>query len=45
MKEREQLEVLGVDGKLLLNDVLNRESGRVWSVFTELRIGTIGRLL
>jgi hypothetical protein len=45
LKERDPLENLSVDGKRILKLALRKQSVRVWTGFTWLRIGIIGRLL
>jgi hypothetical protein len=36
---------LGIDGRTLLNIILRKENGRVWTEYIWLRTGTSGRLL
>jgi hypothetical protein len=44
-KGRNHLEDLGVDGKIILELILGKYGGRVWTGFILLRIGTSGRAL
>jgi hypothetical protein len=44
-KEKDHLEDQGVDGRMGTKRTLGRLAGGVWSGFTWLRIGTVGRLL
>jgi hypothetical protein len=39
---RNHVEDLGVDGKIILNWILGKKPGRVWTGFIWLRIGTSG---
>jgi hypothetical protein len=45
LRERDQLEDVGVDGRILLQWILEKSVGMVWTGFIWLRIGTSGRLL
>ena len=38
VKERDNLEDMELDGKIILNFVLNEGSGRIWTRFTWLRM-------
>jgi hypothetical protein len=42
MKGRDHLEELEVDGKILVEWILNNYGGRVWTGFIWLRLGTSG---
>jgi hypothetical protein len=42
LKGRDHLEVLGVDGKILLEWILGKHDGKVWTGFIWLWIGTSG---
>jgi hypothetical protein len=42
---KDHLEVLGIDGRMGSKWILGRLVGGVWSGFTWLRIGIVGRLL
>jgi hypothetical protein len=44
-KRRDQSEDRGIDGKIILESILEKEGGKMWTGFIWLRIGTIGRLL
>jgi hypothetical protein len=44
-KERRLLEGLGVDGRMILEWILQKWVGRVWTGFTWLMIGFSGGLL
>jgi hypothetical protein len=45
LKGRDDLEDLGVDGKIILERVLRKQDGRLWTGCTWLRTGTSGGLL
>jgi len=45
LKGRDHLEDLGVDGKIILERSLRKQSGKIWTGYILLRIGTSGRLL
>jgi hypothetical protein len=45
LKGRDQSEDLGVDGKMILEMILGKYGGKVWTGFIWLRIGTNGGLL
>ena len=45
LKERYQLEDLGIDGRIVLKWILNKLDWRVWSGLIWLRIGTTCGLL
>jgi hypothetical protein len=45
LKERDHLEDLDIDVKILLQYILRKQGGMVWIGFYWLRIGTIGQLL
>jgi len=40
MKERDLLEDLSVDGKIIFKWILEKEDGRSWIRFTSRRVGT-----
>jgi hypothetical protein len=40
LKGRDNLEDLGVDGKIILGWILRKQDGRVWTGFIWLSIGT-----
>jgi hypothetical protein len=42
---RDHLEDLAVDGKIILEWILKKQVGRVWTGFIWLRIGTSGGVL
>jgi hypothetical protein len=44
-KRQDSLEDVGVCERTILKWTLKKSSGRVWTVFVWLKIGTIGRLL
>jgi hypothetical protein len=44
LKGRDHLEDLGVDVKLILKSILRKYSGKMWTGFIWLRIGTSGGL-
>jgi hypothetical protein len=43
--ERDYLEDLGVDGVIVLDCILGKQGGKVWTGFIWLRIGAGGRFL
>jgi hypothetical protein len=45
LKERDHSENLGADGKVILEYILGKYGGNVWTGFIWLRIGTSGGLL
>jgi hypothetical protein len=45
LKERDHLEDLGFDGRIILSWILRKQGGRVWFGLIELRIGISGGLL
>jgi hypothetical protein len=45
LKLRDHSEVLGAGGKTILEWILGKEDGKVWTGFIWLRIGTSGGLL
>jgi hypothetical protein len=45
LKERDHLEDIGIDGKVILEWILGKWDGKEWSGYIWLRIGTTGRLL
>jgi hypothetical protein len=45
LKGRDHSENIGVDGRIILDWILGRYGGVVWTVFIWLRIGTSGVLL
>jgi hypothetical protein len=45
LKGRDHEEDLGVDGRLILEWILEKQNWKLWTVFIWLRIGIIGRLL
>jgi hypothetical protein len=45
LKARDNLEDLDVDGRIILECISGKQSGRVWIGFICLGIGTSGRLL
>jgi len=45
LKGRDQLEDLAIDGRIILEWILGKHSGKVWTGYIWLRIGTSGRLL
>jgi hypothetical protein len=45
VKEGNKLEDLGVDGKIILEWILEKQGGKVWIGCIWLRIGTSGGLL
>jgi hypothetical protein len=45
LKGRDHSEDLGVDGKITLEWILGKYSGKVWTGFIWLSIGTSGKLL
>jgi hypothetical protein len=45
LKARHYLEGFGVDGRLILESILQKYIGRVWTGLIWLRIGTCGGLL
>jgi hypothetical protein len=40
LKERDLLEDLGIDGRIILNWILGKQGKRVWTGFIWLRTGT-----
>jgi len=42
LKGRDHFEDLGMDGKITLQWVLGKQSGKIWNRFIWLRIGTNG---
>jgi hypothetical protein len=44
-KGRDKSEDLGVDGEIILEWILGKECGKLWTGFIWLRIGTNGGLL
>jgi len=44
-KGREHLEDLGIDGKIILEWILDKFGGKVWTEFIWFRIGSSGWLL
>jgi hypothetical protein len=45
LKGRDHSENLGIDGRIILKQILSKYGGRVWTGFSWLRIGTCDRLL
>jgi hypothetical protein len=45
LKERDHLQGLGIDGKVIVEWILWKEGGKVWTGLIWLRIGTSGGLL
>jgi hypothetical protein len=45
LEGRDHVEDLDVDGRIILERVLGKEGGMLWTGFMWLRIGTSGRLL
>jgi len=45
LKQRNHLEITGIDGKIILKWILKAEDGRVWCGFIWLKIGTSVRFL
>jgi hypothetical protein len=45
LKEIDQLEVPGVDGRRILKLILKKENGNSWNVFIRIRTGRNGRML
>jgi hypothetical protein len=45
MKEREHLQEVGLDGRIISEWILKKQDEMVWSGFIRLRIGTSGGLL
>jgi hypothetical protein len=44
LKRRDNSEVLGIDGRIILECIVEKYSEKVWTGFIWLRIGTSGRL-
>jgi hypothetical protein len=42
LKGRDRLEDLGIDGKIMLECILGKQGGRMWTGFIWLRIGASG---
>jgi hypothetical protein len=45
LKERDHLEDVGVDRRIILEWILGKQGGKVWTGFIWIRIGTSGGLL
>jgi hypothetical protein len=45
LKEKDHSEELGVDGKIILEWILQKEGGKVWTGYIWLRIGISGGML
>jgi len=45
LKERDHLQGLGIDGKVIVEWILWKEGGKVWTGCVYLRTGTSGRIL
>jgi hypothetical protein len=45
LKERDQFEDLGVDGKIISEWILSKEVGKLWTGFISLRMVTSGGFL
>jgi len=45
LRGRDQVEDLGIDGRIISIQILKKYDGRSWTGFIWLRIGTSGRLL
>jgi hypothetical protein len=45
LRERDHLEDISVDGKIILEWILNKLFGKAWDGYIWLRIRTIGRFL
>jgi hypothetical protein len=45
MKGIDHLEELGVDGRIILELILGKQDGKVWTEFIWLRVGTINGIL
>jgi len=45
LKGRDHSEELGIDGKIIIEWILGKKSGKVWTEGIWLRIGISGRLL
>jgi hypothetical protein len=45
LKGKDHSEELGVDGRIILQSVLEKKGGKVWNGFIWLRIGTSSGLL
>jgi hypothetical protein len=43
LKERDHIEDLAIDGRIILERLLKIWTGREWAIFVWLRIGTVGR--
>jgi hypothetical protein len=45
LKGRDNSEVLDIDGRIILEEILGKCGGKVWTGFIWLKIGTSGGLL
>jgi hypothetical protein len=45
LREREQVKGLGIDGRVILIQILKKYDGRTWAGLIWLKTGTSGRLL
>ena len=45
LRERDHVEVLGIDKRIISIQILKKYDGRIWTRLIWLRIGTSGRLL
>jgi hypothetical protein len=45
LKARDHLEDLGIDGRIILDCILEKYGRKVWNGFIQLRIQTSGRIL